>query len=80
MTKETVSHNLYLKISELLQTARQTVARNVNQTMVHTYFEIGRMIVEDEKKGTCKKNSLQNGTPSMGAPVRKNRDYQESPG
>lgn len=51
MIKETVSHNLYLKISELLQIARQTAARTVNQTMVHTYFEIGRMIVEDEQQG-----------------------------
>ncbi|MGE5340906.1 MAG: PDDEXK nuclease domain-containing protein [Candidatus Omnitrophota bacterium] len=51
MTKETVTHNLYLKISELLQAAKQTVARTINQTMVHTYFEIGRMIVEDEQQG-----------------------------
>ena len=51
MTKEIVPSNLYLKIAELLQTARQTVVRTVNQTMVYTYYEIGRMIVEDEQQG-----------------------------
>ncbi|RJP59600.1 MAG: DUF1016 domain-containing protein [Deltaproteobacteria bacterium] len=51
MTKEIVPSNLYLKIAELLQTARQTVIRTVNQTMVYTYYEIGRMIVEDEQQG-----------------------------
>ncbi|WP_435547686.1 PDDEXK nuclease domain-containing protein [Desulfobacterium sp. N47] len=51
MTKEIVPSNLYLKIAELLQTARQTVVRAVNQTMVYTYYEIGRMIVEDEQQG-----------------------------
>lgn len=43
--------NLYTKIAELLQSARQKVVRTVNQTMVYTYFEIGRMIVEDEQQG-----------------------------
>jgi len=43
--------NLYSKISELLNSARQTVVRTVNQTMVHTYYEIGRVIVEDNQQG-----------------------------
>ncbi len=48
----TVSNNqLYSKIAELLQMARQSVVRAVNQTMVYTYYEIGRMIVEDEQQG-----------------------------
>lgn len=51
MTKDIEPHNLYLKISQLLKAARQTVVRTVNQTMVHTYYEIGRMIVEDEQQG-----------------------------
>ena len=42
---------LHARIAELLQTARQTVVRAVNQTMVYTYYEIGRMIVEDEQQG-----------------------------
>ncbi len=51
MSKEIASNYLYTKIAELLHTARQTVVRAVNQTMVYTYFEIGRMIVEDEQQG-----------------------------
>ena len=39
------------KISQLLELARNRVVIMVNQTMVLTYFEIGRMIVEDEQNG-----------------------------
>ena len=39
------------KIIDLLHTARQQVVRSVNKTMVLTYFEIGRMIVEEEQDG-----------------------------
>jgi predicted nuclease of restriction endonuclease-like (RecB) superfamily len=51
MTKEITPHNLYAKIAELLHAARQTVVRAINQTMVYTYYEIGRMIIEDEQQG-----------------------------
>ncbi len=52
MSSELKQHNLYLSIAELLQAARQAAMRTVNQTMVYTYYEIGRMIVEDEQQGT----------------------------
>jgi predicted nuclease of restriction endonuclease-like (RecB) superfamily len=45
---------LYERISELIAQARKTVVQNINHTMVCTYFEIGRVIVEDEQKGSCK--------------------------
>jgi predicted nuclease of restriction endonuclease-like (RecB) superfamily len=51
MKKEVQQNDLYLKISGLLQAARQNVVRAVNQTMVYTYYEIGRNIVEDEQQG-----------------------------
>ncbi len=51
MKKEVQPNDLYLKIAGLLQAARQNVVRTVNQTMVYTYYEIGRMIVEDEQQG-----------------------------
>jgi predicted nuclease of restriction endonuclease-like (RecB) superfamily len=51
MTQNIQTENLYQKIKELLQAARQSVVRTINHTMVHTYFEIGRMIVEDEQQG-----------------------------
>lgn len=41
----------YFKILELLKTAHKTVLQSVNTTMVVTYFEIGRLIVEEEQKG-----------------------------
>ena len=42
---------LFSQISELLENSRKRVVVTVNQTMVLTYFEIGRIIVEDEQKG-----------------------------
>ena len=45
------SQELLLNISVLLDNARKKVVSTVNQTMVITYFEIGRMIVEDEQNG-----------------------------
>lgn len=51
MGQLTESNNLYSKIADLLHAARHNVVRAVNQTMVRTYFEVGRMIVEDEQKG-----------------------------
>lgn len=41
----------YSQIVELLQSARNKVVRTVNQTMVLTYFEIGKMLVEEEQEG-----------------------------
>lgn len=43
--------NLSKKISDLLNEARKRVLQTVNHTMVLTYFEIGRMIVEEEQNG-----------------------------
>jgi len=48
---ELQKHNFHSQIVELLQSAKLQVIRTVNQTMVITYFEIGRMIVEEEQKG-----------------------------
>ncbi len=41
----------FSQIVDLLQSARSKVIQTVNQTMVFTYFEIGRMIVEEEQNG-----------------------------
>ena len=42
---------LYSKIAELIEASRRKIASTVNLTMVYTYFEIGRIIVEDEQDG-----------------------------
>jgi predicted nuclease of restriction endonuclease-like (RecB) superfamily len=47
-------NNIYTNISNLLKEARQQVIKSVNTTMVITYFEIGRIIVEEEQKGELK--------------------------
>jgi predicted nuclease of restriction endonuclease-like (RecB) superfamily len=51
MIQKKVLNNLYSKIAKLLQSAKQQLVRSVNQTMVYTYYEIGRIIVEDEQQG-----------------------------
>ncbi|MEQ8189574.1 MAG: PDDEXK nuclease domain-containing protein [Candidatus Eremiobacterota bacterium] len=51
MKEEIQIDNLYNKIAGLIQTARQSIVRTVDHTMVYTCFEIGRMIVEDEQQG-----------------------------
>jgi hypothetical protein len=43
--------HLYYQIADLLLQARKITVRAINQTMVYTYYEIGRMIVEDEQQG-----------------------------
>ncbi|MFM2386936.1 MAG: hypothetical protein RL660_1693 [Bacteroidota bacterium] len=48
---EIVSTELANKISALLISARAEVLHTVNHTMVLTYFEIGKIIIEEEQKG-----------------------------
>jgi predicted nuclease of restriction endonuclease-like (RecB) superfamily len=45
------SNQLYDKIAVIIEQSRQKVAIAVNLTMVYTYYEIGRYIVEDEQDG-----------------------------
>lgn len=45
------NQDLFHRVAVLLNTARQRAVQAVNTTIVHTYFEIGRMIVEDEQNG-----------------------------
>jgi predicted nuclease of restriction endonuclease-like (RecB) superfamily len=51
LSKEVQNKMLFHQVAELLQNARQQVLRTVNSTMTFTYFEIGRMIVEEEQNG-----------------------------
>lgn len=51
MSKDLQNKILFQQVVELLQNARQQVLRTVNSTMVYTYFEIGRIIVEEEQSG-----------------------------
>ena len=43
--------DLYTSIREVLVSARTTARRAVNEAMVQTYWQVGRLIVEDEQGG-----------------------------
>ena len=49
MSKE-VTNSVVSQIKSLLETARQKVAVEVNSTLLSTYWQIGKIIVEDEQK------------------------------
>jgi predicted nuclease of restriction endonuclease-like (RecB) superfamily len=51
LTAMAAHSELYNRITELIEQSRQRIAQSVNLTMVYTYFEIGRYIVDDEQKG-----------------------------
>ncbi len=51
MLKDIQNKVLFQQVVVLLQDARQQVLRTVNSTMTYTYFEIGRMIVDEEQNG-----------------------------
>ena len=46
-----IMNPVYTKIRDIIESARLNVFRVVNSTMVYTYWEIGRVIVEEEQKG-----------------------------
>ena len=43
--------NLYASIKEIIDKSRSIVHRTINTTMVETYWNIGKLIVENEQKG-----------------------------
>ncbi len=54
MTNKPSNTKFFTQIVDLLQSARSKVVRTVNQTMVTTYFEIGKKIVEEEQDGKAR--------------------------
>lgn len=50
----TISNHLLHDIRLLLTQARQTLVQSVNIAMVQTYWQIGRLIVEDEQQGQAR--------------------------
>ena len=49
---EIMKTNLAERIERLITEARKRTVAAVNTAMIYTYYEIGRMIVDDEQKGT----------------------------
>ena len=57
MRKESLNtDNLIKNVIALLENARGHVVRSINKAMVLTYFEIGRLIIEEEQKGKGRAN------------------------
>jgi predicted nuclease of restriction endonuclease-like (RecB) superfamily len=50
-TPENVNHHIYNQIRDILTRARERVWQTVNHEMVCCYWEIGRILLEDEQKG-----------------------------
>ncbi|WP_182995362.1 PDDEXK nuclease domain-containing protein [Pelobium manganitolerans] len=48
----TINNTLLHSVSLLIEESRKVLVRNVNTTMVFTYFHVGRMIVEEEQQGS----------------------------
>ena len=51
ITQPEVRSELYRNISQILQASRQNAYRAVNFVMVEAYWNIGRLIVEEEQQG-----------------------------
>ncbi|MDO9274605.1 MAG: PDDEXK nuclease domain-containing protein [Lutibacter sp.] len=51
MSTPKLNSNFLNKAVQLLQYARSKVVHTINQVMVYTYYEIGRMIIEEEQQG-----------------------------
>lgn len=57
MSKNEIQPNiLFENIKNLIQSAQNKVINTINTTMTFTYFEIGRMIVEEEQNGAHRAN------------------------
>ena len=48
---EQIKESFYNQVLELFQNAKRKVSSAVNMTMVYSYYEVGRMIVEEEQQG-----------------------------
>ena len=46
-----VKNNLYIQIKQILDEARKQAYRSINSVMVQAYWNIGKLIVEEEQKG-----------------------------
>jgi predicted nuclease of restriction endonuclease-like (RecB) superfamily len=51
MKKNPMKNTLYHSIKTLIENAKSNIVRSVNTTIILTYYEIGRMIFEEEQDG-----------------------------
>ncbi len=51
MKKKLSNQKLYSNIQLIIEASKDTISRSINITMVKVYWEIGRLIFEEEQKG-----------------------------
>jgi hypothetical protein len=51
MEKDLTSVELLRSVRQIIETAREKVYRSSNAILLEMYWQIGRLIVEDEHKG-----------------------------
>ena len=51
LIQDVVRPEFYQSVTDILQVARSNAYRTVNRVMVEAYWNVGRMIVEEEQQG-----------------------------
>jgi len=52
--KNTEANDFFENVAQIIESARKFVGRTANLTLCVTYFEVGRMIVEEEQGGEAR--------------------------
>ena len=52
MDKNEITYSLFQSVEQIIEEARLKIANSINSTMCETYYNIGKMIIMDEQKGT----------------------------
>lgn len=76
---ELPSNPIYQSIKEIIQRSRERVYRMANSALLETYWQIGKLIIEDEQKGNAKakygKATLKNLATQLTLEFGKGFDY-----
>ena len=57
-TNEKVVNSLFKEIEGIITTNKAKVAYQINNTLVETYFNIGKVIIENEQNGNIKESMV----------------------
>ena len=51
---EKLINNMYVEIANIISNNKEKMVYQINDTLVNTYFLIGKVIVENEQKGNVR--------------------------
>ena len=51
---EKLINNMYVEITNIISNNKEKMVYQINDTLVNTYFLIGKVIVENEQKGNVR--------------------------